>query len=91
MAANEPRQAVLHFSSVDELAVWVNGRFQGYVYRQGYMDDGDWNAWHDFWANPDHDGRRVTVNLEAGKNHIVIRTYNGQFASGGFYARWEWP
>jgi len=91
MAADEPRQAVLHFSSVDELAVWVNGRFQGYVYRQGYVDDGDWNAWYDFWENPDHEGRRVTVDLEAGMNHIVIRTYNGQFASGGFFARWEQP
>jgi len=89
IAADEPRQAILHFSSVDELAVWVNGRFQGYVYRQGYMDDDDWNAWFDFGENPDHEGRRVSVDLEAGKNHIVIRSYNGQFASGGFYARWE--
>ena len=91
MAAAEQRQAVLHFSSVDELAVWVNGRFQGYVYRQGYVDDDDWNAWYDFWENPDHEGRRITVDLASGENHIVIRTYNGQFASGGFFARWERP
>jgi hypothetical protein len=89
MNADEPRQAVLHFSSVDELALWVNGRFQGYVYRQGYMDGGDWNAWYDFSENPEHEGRRVTVDLKAGENHVVIRTYNGQFASGGFYAKWE--
>jgi hypothetical protein len=89
MAAAEQQQAVLHFSSVDELAVWVNGRFQGYVYRKGYVDDGDWNAWYDFWENPDHEGSRVTVDLESGENHIVIRTYNGHFASGGFFARWE--
>ena len=89
MSADEPRQAVLHFSSVDELAVWVNGRFQGYVYRQGYVDDDDWNAWYDFWENPDHEGRRITVDLEAGENYVVIRTYNGQFASGGFFAKWE--
>lgn len=89
--AEAPRQAVLHLSSVDELAVWVNGRFQGYVYRQGYVDDGDWNAWYDFWENPDHEGRRITVDLAAGENHIVIRTYNGHFASGGFFARWEQP
>jgi hypothetical protein len=91
MSVDEPRQAVLHFSSVDELAVWVNGRFQGYVYRQGYVDDDDWNAWYDFWENPDHEGSRATVDLEAGENHIVIRTYNGQFASGGFFAKWEQP
>ena len=91
VAAEAPRQAVLHLSSVDELAVWVNGRFQGYVYRQGYVDDGDWNAWYDFWENPDHEGRRLTVDLAAGENHIVIRTYNGHFASGGFFAAWERP
>jgi hypothetical protein len=89
MATEEPRQAVLHFSSTDELAVWVNGRFQGYVYRQGYMDDNDWNAWYDFWENPDHEGRRIKVDLDAGENHVVIRSYNGQFASGGFFAKWE--
>jgi hypothetical protein len=91
MFADESRQAILHFSSVDELAVWVNGRFQGYVYRQGYLDSGDWNAWYDFWANPDHEGRRITVDLVGGENHVVIRAYNGQFASGGFFARWEEP
>ena len=89
VTADEPGQAVLHFSSTDELALWVNGRFLGYVYRQGYMDDNDWNAWYDFWENPDHAGRRVTVDLEAGENYVVIRTYNGQFASGGFFAKWE--
>jgi hypothetical protein len=89
--ADEPRQAVLHLSSTDELAVWVNGRFLGYVYRQGYVDKGDWNAWYDFAENPDHAGRRVTLNLEAGENYVVIRTYNGQFASGGFFAKWEQP
>jgi hypothetical protein len=89
--ADESRQAVLHFSSVDELAVWVNGRFQGYVYRQGYLDSGDWNAWYDFWANPDHEGRRITGDLVGGETHVVIRAYNGQFASGGFFARWEEP
>lgn len=91
MFADESRQAVLHFSTADELAVWVNGRFQGYVYRQGYMDSDDWNAWYDFWENPDHAGSRITVQLAKGKNHVVIRTYNGQFASGGFFASWEEP
>lgn len=89
--ASEAQQAVLHFSSVDELAVWVNGRFQGYVYRNGYMDAGDWNAWYDFGTNPEHEGRRVTVDLLEGRNYVVIRTYNGQFASGGFFAKWEQP
>ena len=86
----EEREAVLHFSSVDELAVWVNGRFHGYVYRNGYVDDGDWNAWYDYGENPEHEGRRIPVALDSGTNHVVIRSYNGQFASGGFFARWEW-
>jgi len=89
IVANEPRRAVLHLISTEELGVWVNGRFQGYNYRQGYVDDGDWNAWYDFGENPDHEGLRVTVDLEAGINHVVIRSYNGQFASGGFFAKWE--
>lgn len=85
----EKRSATLHVSSVDELAVWVNGRFHGYIYRNGYVDDNDWNAWYDYWQNPEHEGRRIQLELDKGTNHVVFRSYNGQFASGGFFARWE--
>jgi hypothetical protein len=79
---------VLHVSTTDELALWVNGDFYGFVYRDGYVSsDNDWNAWWDFWRNPDHAGRRVPIELRKGENRIVVRARNGQFASGGFFAR----
>jgi len=84
------RDAVLHLSTVDELGVFVNGRFLGFCYRDGYVSgENDWNAWYDFWKNPSHAGRKLTIQLEPGTNQIVIRARNGQFASGGFFARLE--
>ena len=80
----------LHLSTTDEFALWLNGRFHGFVYRNGYMFGRlDWNAWHDFWKNPKHEGSRVALSLRPGNNYIVIRVRNGQFASGGFFARLE--
>ena len=84
----EARDAIVHFSTADELRLWVNGRFNGFVYRNGYLHD-NWNAWFDFWKNPEHTGRRVPVRLTRGQNTIVVGVSNGQFASGGFYARLE--
>ncbi|MDH3628045.1 MAG: hypothetical protein OEV00_07275 [Acidobacteriota bacterium] len=84
------RDAVLHISTTDELALFVNDRFQGFVYRDGYISgDNDWNAWHDFWKNPEHEGRKVGLELQPGANRIVFRVRNGQFASGGFFAKLE--
>ncbi|NIT56163.1 MAG: hypothetical protein GWN00_07975 [Aliifodinibius sp.] len=85
------QKVVLHFSSVDEIALWVNNRFKGFVYRDGYMSlpENDWNAWYDFWKNPDHSGSRIPVQLTPGTNQFVIRVRNGQFASGGFFLRLE--
>jgi len=84
-------KVVLHFSTIDELGLWVNGSFYGFIYRNGYISrsSNDWNAWYDFWKNPEHSGRRVTVSLKEGQNQILIRTRNGQFASGGFFACFE--
>ena len=54
------------------------------------MSEGnDWNAWFDFWKNPDHAGRKIEIPLKAGQNQIVLRVRNGQYASGGFFARLE--
>jgi len=72
--------------TVDELELWVNGRFEGFVLRNGCRHD-DWNAWFDFWKNPRHEGRPVVVCLKQGVNTIIVRAYNGQFASGGFYLK----
>ena len=76
----------MHFTTTDELALYLNGKDYGRVYRDGYVSkDNDWNAWYDFWKNPQHAGRQVELLLKKGKNILVIRVRNGQFASGGFF------
>jgi len=69
----------LEFSSIDDLAIWINGRFKGYGAR------GD-IAWHDFGRNPDHPATS-RVPLAPGINHVLIRVRGGQYATGGFFAR----
>jgi hypothetical protein len=87
------KTAILHFSTTDEISLWVNGLFYGFIYRDGYVSlpQNDWNAWYDFWENPKHAGRKIPIELEPGENHILIRVKNGQFASGGFFVRKEIP
>ena len=74
--------AVLHLSTVDDLAVWINGRFHSFVKREGL-------AWWDFWFNEEHGGQRIPFDLQEGANEIVIRVRGGAYASGGFFARVE--
>lgn len=74
--------ATLHLSTVDDLAIWINGRFHWFVDRDGL-------AWWDFWQNEDHAGQRIPIDLVAGRNEIVIRVRGGVYASGGFFARLE--
>jgi hypothetical protein len=85
------KSEVLHFSTTDEISMWVNDKFYGFIYRDGYISlpKNDWNAWYDFWKNSKHAGRRVSIKLKAGENEILIRVKNGQFASGGFFVRNE--
>jgi hypothetical protein len=80
--AETPRDAFLHLSTVDDLALWVNGRFQWFIPRSGY-------AWYDFSENPQHKGQRIPISLNQGANEIVLRVRGGVYASGGFYARVE--
>ena len=91
LEADTPNTVVLHFSTVDEIALWVNGRYNGFVYRDGYISlpGNDWNAWYDFYKNPDHVGSKVPIELKSGSNQIIIRVRNGQFASGGFFMKVE--
>lgn len=80
--AERAGEAVLHLSSVDDMALWINGRFWWFIPR-GRL------AWYDFWKNPEHAGRRIPIPLRAGSNEIVIRVRGGVYASGGFFARIE--
>ncbi len=65
-------------SSVDELALWINGRFVGFVSRST-------TAWWDFRTNEDHRGIRGSVRLRQGENHILVRVVGGTYATGGFF------
>lgn len=86
----EPTTTTLHLTTADELGLFVNGRFWGFVYRDGYLaKDNDWNVWHDFWRNREHAGWQLPIALAAGANSIVLRVRGGPFAAGGFFARLE--
>ena len=75
-------ERMLHLSTVDDLALWVNGRFHWFIPRASA-------AWFDFPSNPAHRGQRIPVPLQRGDNHLVLRVRGGVYASGGFYARME--
>jgi hypothetical protein len=83
-ASSREADATLHFSTVDDLAIWVNGRFQWFLPRAEA-------AWFDFWSDPKHKGQQIPVTLKQGSNEIVIRVRGGVYASGGFFARLELP
>jgi hypothetical protein len=73
-------RAELQLATIDDLAIWLNGAFQGFLPRQEA-------AWFDAGDNASHPARRVPLSLRAGDNDIVIRVRGGVYASGGFYAR----
>jgi hypothetical protein len=75
---------LLRLSTVDDLAVWVNGRFHWFVPRQPY-------AWHDVAAEGPHQGQAIPIDLLQGRNDIVLRVIGGVYASGGFFAAVEGP
>lgn len=76
------REAVLHLSTVDDLALWVNGHFWWFVAR-------DRNAWYDVGSEAGHEGQRIPVHLVPGDNTLVVRVRGGVYATGGFFARME--
>lgn len=79
---DEGGEAILHLSTVDDLALWVNGRFHWFIPR-------DELAWYDFWKNPKHQGQRIPIPLMKGENEIVLRVRGGIYATGGFFVRVE--
>lgn len=72
--------ATLELSTVDDLAIWINGRFHWFVPRAGA-------AWHDIGRNPARASQRIPIALVSGGNDIVVRVRGGVYASGGFFAR----
>jgi hypothetical protein len=80
LAAPTAGEARLELSTVDDLAMWVNGRFHWFVSRQNL-------AWFDFFRNPRHEGQAIPMTLPAGANDLVVRVRGGVYASGGFFAR----
>jgi hypothetical protein len=72
--------AALVFSTVDDLALWVNGRFHWFVPRASA-------AWYDFATNPHHAGQTIPVDLRQGVNDIVLRVRGGAYAAGGFFVK----
>lgn len=78
--ASHDSTAELALSSVDDLAVWLDGRFLGFAAGQDA-------AWWDVGVDPDHPPIRASLSLHEGMNHLVIRVVGGSYASGGFFAR----
>jgi hypothetical protein len=79
VVTDESGSAMLNISTIDDLALWVNGRFQWFIPRTDH-------AWYDFWRNPEHDGQHIPLQLVTGSNEIILRVRGGAYASGGFYA-----
>lgn len=77
-------EAELLFSSVDDLALWVNGRFHWFLSRGR-------SAWWDFALNEEHVTHRIPIDLVPGDNEVVIRVRGGVYASGGFYTGMAFP
>jgi hypothetical protein len=73
------RRAELRLSTVDDLAIWLNGRLHSHVAR------GD-AAWFDFLQNPSRKPQSIPLELKAGINELVLRVRGGVYASGGFFA-----
>lgn len=68
----------LVLSTVDDLAIWVNGTFTGFVDRQPA-------AWWDASRNAARAPRRLRAVLQEGRNDVLVRVVGGVYASGGFY------
>jgi len=72
-----PNQLML--TSIDDLSIWVDGRFEGYYNR-------DRMAWHDFLSNSEHRGRLVGYPLEPGEHWLLVEVRGALYAGGGFWA-----
>jgi hypothetical protein len=82
VTAPDSGRYMLHLSTIDDLALWVNGTFHWFIPRAGV-------AWHDFWLTEAHAGRKIPVTLNRGVNDLVFRVRGGTYATGGFFMRLE--
>ena len=78
VTSDRVQDAPLGLSSVDNLALWLNDQFEGFVSRDG-------TAWWDFRTNEDHRVDSGTLRLVKGENHLLIRVVGGTYATGGFF------
>jgi len=79
LEADEAMDAVVAFSTVDDVAIWLNGTFLGFAPRQS-------RAWWDAAWNDERDSLDVSVSLRPGENQLLVRIVGGVYATGGFYA-----
>lgn len=80
VVVGEKETAAMRFSTIDAMALSVNGRFAGY-------SEGERYAWYDFGVNPDHPPTSYTeLPLAPGANQVLIRVRGGIYSTGGFYA-----
>ncbi len=68
-------------SSLDNLAFWTDGVFDG------YFELRDRFAWHDFGRNPEHPRTNGYGELDLGTHRLLVRARGGQYATGGFFTR----
>ena len=71
--------AELRLSTIDDLAIWLNGRLRAHVARSGA-------AWFDFLQNPAREAQSIPLPLKSGTNELVVRVRGGVYGSGGFFA-----
>jgi hypothetical protein len=82
VSSDGAREVQLRVSSVDDLAMWLNGEFLGFFKRSN-------TAWWDFLTNPQHRVDQGRVQLRDGTNQVLVRVVGGTYATGGFFLGFE--
>ena len=65
IAAKNNQKATLHFSTTNDLVVWLNGEKIGEI-------EGKFKAWYDLLDNPKHAGQKLEIVLKKGNNSLMI-------------------
>ena len=78
VTSDSEKTVPLGLSSVDDLALWINGRFRGFF-------PGERVVWWDFPDNVAHRTERGKVTLRTGQNHVLVRVVGGVYATGGYF------